>query len=298
MCTQLKGKIFSIQRFCLDDGSGIRTNIFLKGCPLRCKWCHNIESLSYKSEIGFYKNNCIGCGKCIEVCDFGAIDEYKNINKSLCTACGKCADVCFSEALVLTGKLMTCDEVMKIIKRDKPFYKESGGITLTGGEPMSQAEFCKEIAICAHKEGISVNIETSGFGKTEDFVDIAPYCDCFLFDCKASDSKHKKLTGANSDVILNNLDILCSLGANVILRIPVVEGANLDEDFIKKIALLAKKYKTINAVHLLPYHSTGVYKSEIYAKPVQSIYKTPDSKTLKEIASFIEKKAQKNVFIK
>ena len=293
--TELKGKIFNIQRYCLDDGQGIRTAVFFKGCALRCLWCHNVESQSFNGEIGFYKDNCIGCNECVISCPHGAIDNLKKIDTRQCDLCGECVDNCFSSALVLTGKDMTVAEIFDVVRRDKPFYINGGGVTLTGGEVMCQPELAIELSKLCHKEGISVNIETSGWGNKADFEKIALFCDCFLFDCKASDNKHKELTGVENKVITDNLDTLCKTEANVILRVPIVPGANLEREFIEKVKELACKYNNIKQVHLLPYHKTGLYKCEVYGKEKQQEFSVPSSDILHQTAEYLKKQTCKEV---
>lgn len=177
-----KGLVFNIQRFCLDDGAGIRTCVFLKGCPLACAWCHNIESQSFGKEIGYSAFRCVGCGSCIAVCKAGchSFDEKgKHVfRREKCTQCGKCAEVCAPQALEEVGEWKSCEEVMGVVMRDLSFYGNLGGITVTGGEPMSQFEFTYELAKAADRAHISFMMETSGYGKTEDFMKIAELCDC------------------------------------------------------------------------------------------------------------------------
>ena len=292
------GVVFNIQRFSTDDGDGIRTCVFLKGCPLRCRWCHNGEGLSPLPEIAHYAQNCIGCGACVSVCPRSAIALRGGkavIERSRCIACGRCAEVCCTGTLVRVGKTMTVDEVMDTVRRDLIFYGERGGLTITGGEPIAQPAFTLALAKTAKKEGISVFVETSGFGKQADFLALVPYCDVFLFDCKASVEEHKALTGVEATDIERNLDAICRAGARVRLRCPIVGGANLCDKFIERIGELAARYEAIESVQLMPYHKTGALKSKTLGKDAQRIFETPSLQTLEEIAQRIERTCGKKV---
>lgn len=295
----ITGCVFDIQRFSTDDGGGIRTCVFLKGCPLRCAWCHNAEGLSRFSEIAYYEKNCIGCGACAVECKKSALSIRNGravMDRTKCLRCGRCAEVCPSDALVAVGKEMTVDEVMDIVRHDRIFYKNGGGLTVTGGEPLAQAEFTLTLAKAAKKEGISVAVETSGFGKTEALLALVPFCDLFLFDCKASSEMHELLTGVPDGVIMNNLSKLCETGASVILRCPIVGGANLDDGFIGKIIMLSKGNAAIRRVQLLPYHSTGIEKSAALGKAAQKRFGKPSKAELERIAREIESKSGKCCF--
>jgi len=253
--------VFNIQRYCIDDGDGIRTCVFFKGCPLRCKWCHNVESISFSPQEEFDERLCILCGKCKEGCPTGARG--------------------------IIGKEMTTEEIMEIVLRDKPFYGENGGLTVTGGEPMAQFASVYDLAQRAKAEGISFMMETCGFAKTEDFIKIAPLCDCFLYDCKASTARHKELTGVDDALILKNLDVLHHLGSRVVLRCPIVPGGNLDDGFIEKIVYLRRKYPNMQ-VQLMPYHRTGLEKAKRLGLPHQKEYTIPDKNLLTQIKRQIE----------
>lgn len=253
---ELKSTVFNIQRYCIDDGDGIRTCIFFKGCPLSCKWCHNIESLSFAPQEEYDEKLCIHCGRCKEGCPTGARQTI--------------------------GKEMTPEQIMDIVRRDKPFYGDTGGLTVTGGEPMAQFDAVYALAKLAKAEGISFMMETSGFAKTKNFVEIAPYCDCFLYDCKASSARHKELTGVDDELILKNLDTLYQLRARIVLRCPIVPGANLDDDFIEKIAHLQSKYPRIK-VQLMPYHRTGIEKAVRIGLEQQEEFSVPSEELLSKI---------------
>jgi len=253
--------IFNIQRYCIDDGDGIRTCVFFKGCPLYCKWCHNIESIS--------------------------VDPQEEYDERLCIHCGKCKEGCPTGARRVIGEEMSTEDIMKVVCRDKSFYGNNGGLTVTGGEPMLQFDAVYELAQRAKEEGISFMMETCGFAKTEDFIKIAPLCDCFLYDCKASTARHKELTGVEDALILKNLEILYNLGSKIILRCPIVPGANLDHDFIEKIALLGNKYPKIQ-IQLMPYHRTGIEKTKRIGLPPQKEFSVPDEHLIKEIYKKID----------
>ncbi len=293
------GTVFNIQRFSTDDGGGIRTCVFLKGCPLRCAWCHNAEGLSFVPELALYRKNCIGCGTCMTVCKREALSLQEKsvvIDRTRCVSCGMCAEICPSGTLVTVGKKMTLDEVVEIVRRDRIFYGKNGGMTITGGEPLAQAGFALALAKAAKTEGISVAVETSGYGKTEDLLALVPFCDLFLFDCKASSEDHKALVGVDDGLILENLEALCESGATVLLRCPMVMGGNLNEGFVEKIAQLAKRFASIEAVQLMPYHSIGTEKSYVLGKEEQKRFETPGEEKLIRLAKEIERRSGKNCF--
>ena len=295
----MQGCVFHIQRFSTDDGEGIRTVVFLKGCPLRCVWCHNAEGIGFSPEIALYPASCIGCGGCVSVCPNGAssLREGKAlVDREKCVSCGLCADACPSEALASVGKAISVEAVMDAVLRDRIFFGEKGGLTVSGGEPMAQPAFTIALAKAAKREGISVAVETSGYGKKADFEALLPYCDAFLFDCKASGEDHVRLVGKEDRVILENLDFLCRSGASVTLRCPIVAGANLTDAFIEKIAALSKKYAAIRAVQLMPYHKTGVEKSLVLGREPQAVFSSPDAKTLSRLAERIKRESGKNAF--
>lgn len=221
-----------------------------------------------------------------------SFDSQEEFDERLCIHCGKCQEGCPTGARQIIGKEMTPEEVMAVVLRDKPFYGTDGGLTVTGGEPMAQFDFVYALAQLAKAEGISIMMETSGHAKTEDFIKIAPLCDCFLYDCKASTARHKELTGVEDTLILKNLDLLYQLGARIVLRCPIVPSANLDDDFIEKIAKLHRKYPTMK-IQLMPYHRTGIEKARRMGLPHQEEFSVPDENLLMQIWEKIEGNTQK-----
>ena len=231
----MTGKIFEIKRFAVHDGDGIRTTVFLKGCPLKCVWCHNPEGISFDAQTAFYKDKCIGCGECKK--------------ESFVTG------DCLGEAMLKYGREVTVDELMPLLLEDREFYEtSSGGVTLSGGEALCQAEFCCELLKRLKKEGVNTAVDTCGFVSREAIDKVLPYTDSFLYDIKAIDEAvHRRCTGQSSGVILENLAYLDSCGKNIEVRIPFVPEYNDGE--IEGIALFLKKLNCLSGVRLLPYHS-------------------------------------------
>lgn len=298
-CGETEGTVFSVARWCLDDGDGIRTNIFLKGCPLRCAWCHNAESQSFEREL-YFGGECLFCGECRRVCPAGA-HVFRGTEHILlrenCTLCGKCAAVCPTGALRTVGEKRTVRELFGQILRDRDFYGTGGGITLTGGEPMAQADFCLALAKYASEEKISVTMETSGFCDAGKLLEILPFVDRFLFDCKASEKDHARLVGTDDRKITENLALLCENGAHITLRCPIVPNANLTDDFLQKIASLANRFEAIDSVTLLPYHRTGADKSSALGKAPQTVFRVPDKALLAKIAAVLSQKIRRPIEI-
>ncbi len=265
-----EGTVFNIQKFSINDGPGIRTTVFMKGCPLNCLWCHNPESKSAKPEIFFDKRKCTGCRSC-EVCPYGChvfTDTEHIFNREKCIACGKCAEVCFADALEIAGEKKTVDEVISEVMKDKDFYENSGGgMTLSGGEPMYQFEFTYELLKTAKENGLHTCIETCGFAKWEQYEKIADLVDIFLFDYKATDSeKHKEFTGVPNELILENLKKLDEKGCKTVLRCPIIPGLNDTDEHFSSIARTANSLKNVLEINIEPYHPLGKGKSEMLGK--------------------------------
>lgn len=255
----MTGRLLDVRRMSVHDGPGIRTTLFLKGCPLRCRWCHNPESVSAKPEIGLLKRKCIGCGRCAKVCPEGA-HVLRNgthlFNHDLCKACGKCVDACLADALEYYGREMTVEEAAKAVLEDRTFYAQSGGgCTVSGGEPMLQAGFCAELFQRLRKDGIHCAVDTSGAVKWESFETVLPHTDMFLYDVKHTDDRlHREHTGGSNREILDNLKRLSKCGVPIEIRIPTIPGFNADEKSMTAIGKFLSGLPNVVGVRLLPYH--------------------------------------------
>lgn len=270
----IRGTIFDIERNSFVDGPGIRTTVFFKGCNLKCAWCHNPESQSPKSQMMFYKDKCIGCGKCSEVCP----------TKENCTLCGKCTIYCPVDARRVCGKEYTADEVLSEIIKDKAFYDNSGGgVTFSGGECMLQVEFLVELLKKCKENGIHTAIDTAGHVPFESFKKVLPFTDLFLYDIKLFDSeKHQKYVGVKNDLILENYKKLIENGANIIVRIPVIAGVNDNVEEMKNIKNFFEKVGFPQKVELLPYHAMGENKYSAIGKECEA-FAVPNSDKITEL---------------
>lgn len=254
----MKAKIFEIKRFAVHDGDGIRTTVFFKGCPLKCVWCHNPEGISFKPELAYYQNKCINCGECIGICPSDAQKMTENaheFDREKCISCGRCAEVCLGGALTHYGKEVTLDELLPRLTEDKEFYDNSGGgVTLSGGECLMQADFCAELLSKLKSLGINTAVDTCGFVSRESIEKVIPYTDSFLYDFKAYDEEvHIRCTGQSNEIILENLEYIDSMGKNIEIRIPYVP--NFNDDQIPKIAKFLTKLKNVSRIRVLPYHN-------------------------------------------
>ena len=272
MKTMPTALVTNIQGYSIHDGPGIRTVVFLKGCSLACQWCANPESIAPQVQIGFIKNLCTGCGKCFAVCPEDALsnDPAKNrIDYSKCTACGKCVEVCAYKAMVRYGNPMTVEEVFDAVRRDKMFYDSSGGgITVSGGEPLLQATFVKELFDLCKAEGISTCIETAGFVSPESFKLVLPVTDCILFDLKHMNPDiHFKYIGQCNERILENAKLVAGSGANVLFRIPLIPTINDTDENIKQTAAFVKSIMKNPKIQLMPYHRMGDSKYQALKIP-------------------------------
>lgn len=263
----MQGTIFNIQKFSIHDGPGIRTTVFLKGCPLRCKWCANPESQLKKPQILHDAKKCVQCRVCEKNCPSQAIRFEGNafkLDEAKCTHCLKCVKNCMETALSYEGEKKDSDEIVEICMQDKDFYEESGGgVTISGGEGMMQPEFLKELVTKLNDKGLHTAIETTGYAKKEVFQELAPLFDLLLFDVKhANSQKHFEQTGVHNELILENLKWAHEKGLNILCRIPVIPGFNDTFLEAKEVAQLLKKIG-ISKIQILPFHQMGERKYEM-----------------------------------
>ena len=280
------GRIFQIQRFSLYDGPGVRTVVFLKGCPLRCIWCHNPEGLSPKPQLLYSPSRCIGCLDCVSACPnhcHSRTGGSHSFDRTGCIGCGVCASQCCTGALSLAGTEMTPEAVMEQVLRDQAVCWESGGgLTVSGGEPFAQPAFTIRLLQLAKEAGIHTAVETSGYAASEVIREAAKYTDLFLYDYKATDpALHQTLCGVSNQKILSNLKLLDTLDAEVILRCPIIPGQNDDPRHIQGIGTVAAGHTCIKQVHLEPFHRLGIDKAAQLG--MDSVFDTiPPDKALME----------------
>jgi len=257
-----RGLVFSIQRYSTEDGPGIRTTVFMKGCPLRCLWCHNPEGQELYPQIAFNDSRCIGCKACVDACPQGAITFTVDgpwTDKGKCQNCGKCAEVCPTGARELIGKYMTAEEAFSEVERDILFYRNSGGgVTVGGGEPMMQPRFLVEFLKKCHEKGIHTALDTSGHAKWKTIGEALMYVDLVLYDIKQIDpAKHADYTGVSNELILENARRISDKGIPIIIRIPVISGYTDAEENIRYIMEFVSILESVTTVDLLPFHRLG-----------------------------------------
>lgn len=260
------GWVFNIQRYAVHDGPGIRTTVFLKGCPLNCLWCDNPESHRIKPQFIFWEDRCIHCGTCVAVCPQLAVFEddqgRKQIDPERCDFCGVCVDQCYADALEQVGRLRSASEVLAIVEEDRPFYDQSGGgMTLSGGEPLAQPQYTCSLLKGAHERDIHTAIETCGYASWPVWERILPHLDLILYDLKETDAKrHADFTGVSNKAVLDNLVRLARSGKPIIVRRPVIPGYNDTPESIHALGRFVKHLETIDEIDLLPYHRLGENK--------------------------------------
>jgi pyruvate formate lyase activating enzyme len=280
MSKVLIGKVYDIQGFSVQDGPGIRTTVFLKGCPLRCPWCHSPESQQFFAQLSWMAMRCAGldaCTKCLDACTKGAIspgeisqnpstrEAVRNIriDRDLCDNCGECASVCYRNALYLCGTDYTVDEILERVLKDRPFYEQSGGgVTVSGGEPLCQPEFVLVLLRSLKERGIHTALDTTGYAQFAVIERALPYTDLFLYDLKHMDSlRHSKATGVPNELILENARKIAGHGGRLQIRIPVIPDFNDSSDAIRAIGMFCRSLgKAVTVLQLLPYHNLGVMK--------------------------------------
>lgn len=271
----VRGTVFNIQRYSIHDGPGIRTTVFLKGCPLLCLWCSNPESQNSRPEIAHRDSLCTECGRCVDVCSVRAIslgNKSISIDRKLCTSCAKCVEVCTPGALKVFGEKMSAVEVFQQVKRDEEFYRDSGGgVTVSGGEPLSQPDFVAALFKLCRERGIDTCIETSGFASIKALEKVLTDTSLVLFDVKLADPvAHRRWTGRRNETILRNLGLVIKKGVPVIMRVPLIPGINDSDEELRNIARLAAgSLKKPGKVELLPYHKFGMGKYQMLDRKYQ-----------------------------
>ncbi len=290
-----EGLVFDIKRYSINDGPGIRTTVFFKGCPLQCRWCHNPEGKSFSPEVMLRTSRCLKeCTDCVAVCPERALIKSGPIpvlDRYRCTACGDCAGICPTQAIEIVGRRWRAIELVEEIEKDRVFFEESGGgVTFSGGEPLSQPEYLAEVLeLCREKE-IHTAVDTCGFAAPDVLDRIAPKVDLFLFDLKTMDEqKHVSSTGESNRMILENLKRLADSGRKIVIRMPIVPGLNDDEENTLRTAAFLQTLKGISEISLLPYHRLGRDKSKgIEAAAASVEYASPTEESLERIKADLE----------
>jgi len=302
-----KGIIYNIQRFSIHDGPGIRTTVFMKGCPLKCVWCHNPESIEKKPEIAYYQEKCICCGACTSRCPLKlhATNIHEHIfTREGCTLCGSCTQACHSKALEIIGRELTATEVLFDVKKDEAFYRSSGGgMTLSGGEPLLQPNFTLALLMLAKNDGLHTCVDTCGAIDYEILCKVAEFTDIFLFDIKETNTlRHKEYTGVSNEVIIENLkklDKLCEKNTKIVLRCPIIPGLNDNEAHFANLYALTNQARKIDHIDIVPYHPLGVSKwSAIDKKPRHSDTSMPSEKSVANWVEFMQRNTQIPVLVR
>ena len=292
--TETQGLIFDIRRYSVHDGPGIRTTVFFKGCPLACWWCHNPEGRTTRIHLMLFPERCIACGACLDVCPHGAVVHENGVMRTSlarCRACGTCVESCPSDARELAGRRMTVGKVLREIERDRVFYDESGGgVTFSGGEPLSQPDFLEALLEACAARGIHTAVDSCGYADQELLLRLSEKIDLFLFDLKMLDSAdHLKHTGVRNDVILENLEALARQGKSIIIRFPVIPGVNDGSENLPRMRSFLTRLG-LRRIDLLPYHRIGVEKYTRLGMPyLLEGLEPPPEEHLREIARDFER---------
>ncbi len=289
----MKGTIFDLKRYAVHDGPGIRLNVFFKGCPLHCLWCHNPEGVAFEPELMLLPNRCARCGDCLRACSYGALsqngDGLVRADRSRCTLCGDCVEACQREAIDIVGREVSVEEVVAEAEKERVFFEQSGGgVTLTGGEPLAQPAFAEALMDALREKGFHLALDTSGHASPEIFLRLAGKADLVLFDLKLmNEEKHKKYTGVSNRQILENLRALDLTGKPVWVRFPLIPGINDDGANLQAMADFLAGLKSVQQVNVLPYHRGGVEKFRRLGREGEfAVYEPPAEDRVQAIIDF------------
>ncbi len=287
-----RGILFDIKRFAVHDGPGVRTTLFLKGCPLRCRWCHNPEGVAAGPELAYYAQKCLHCGECVTRCPHGAhgwIDGRHVFERALCQACGQCAKACLGRALKRFGREVSVAEAREMVLEDRDFYRDGGGVTVSGGEPLVQAEFCAELFSTLRRDGVGCALDTSGAAAWECFEAVLPYTDIVLYDVKhVDDALHRRWVGASVERSRENLQALSGRSVPIEVRVPLIPGFNLDDVSLQAIGRFLSSLQHLVGVRLLPYHpAQSKYEAVGKADPMADV-QPPSAAQLRTAAGIMQ----------
>jgi pyruvate formate lyase activating enzyme len=289
--SSVTGTVFSIERYAVHDGGGIRTIVYLKGCPLCCLWCANPEGQAARPEVFVFPERCIACDRCGAVCPQGVAGPGAGRPPTACEGCGRCAEACPADARRLFGRTMTVEEVLQVVRKDRAFYRRSGGgVTLSGGEPTLQAEFSEALLATCQGQGLDTAIETCGYTSFTSLARLAAHLDLILYDLKHMDREaHRRLTGVPNDRILDNLTRLGAMGVPVLVRVPVIPGYNDGPENLTATAAFVTAVPSVRAMELLPYHNYGSGKYAHCGReyPLPEV-RLPSRERMRELAAIVE----------
>lgn len=293
----MEGLIFDLKRYAVHDGPGIRLNVFFKGCPLHCLWCHNPEGVAFEPELMLMPNRCARCGDCVRACRHQALSQNGDgqvvADRSRCTLCGDCLLACQREAIEIAGRKMTVEEIATEAEKERVFFEQSGGgVTLTGGEPLAQPAFAEALIDGLKSHGFHVALDTSGYAPAEVFRRLAEKADLVLFDLKIMDeTRHKKYTGVSNGIILENLRSLESIGKPVWVRFPFIPGVNDDEKNLEAMASFLSRLRSVEQVNILPYHKGGVEKIRRLGREGEfAVFEPPSEEKVQSVMDFFARR--------